>query len=98
MAPVRDGQDEQPAAQPEQPAPGERRELHHEQEREQQHRGGAPPASPTEPEVHGQEHEQRDRQLDAEMVRIAGEGIRPVDARARDRAVDVDLTGAARER
>ena len=36
--------------------------------------------------------------IDPEVVRVAGERVRPVDARAVDRAVDVDLARAAGER
>ena len=44
------------------------------------------------------QHEQRDHELDPEVVRVAGERVRPEDALALDRAVDVDLARAAGDR
>ena len=51
----------------------------------------AQPVAGFEPQVDRRQDEQRDDQHDPEVVRVAGEGVRPEDARALDRAVDVDL-------
>ena len=51
-----------------------------------------------EPQVDRQQDEQRDDQHDPEVVRVAGERIRPVDALALDRAVDVDRARPAGQR
>ncbi len=56
------------------------------------------PVAAAEPEVERRQHEQRNHELDPEVVRIAGERVRPEHARTLDRAVDVDLAGAARDR
>ena len=51
-----------------------------------------------EPQVERRQDEERHDQHDPEMVRVAGHRVRPVDAGAVDRAVDVDLTRTARDR
>ena len=98
MPPVRDEQHREARHEPEQPAAREGRELHHEEKREQQHQTVAPSIAAVEPQVHGEQNEQRDRQLDRQVVRVAGERVRPVDALTLDGAVDVDLARAAGER
>jgi hypothetical protein len=53
---------------------------------------------PLEPEIDRREDQDRHHEHDPEVVRIAGERVRPVDARAADGAVDVDRRRAAGER
>ena len=53
--------------------------------------GGQPaavqaPVPALEPQVERRQHEQRHDELDPEVVRVAGERVRPEDARALDRA------------
>ena len=63
-----------------------------------QHQPLAHTVAGLEPQVERRQDEQRDDQHDPEVVRIARERVRPVDVRAVDRAVDVDLARAAGER
>ena len=60
--------------------------------------GTPQPVAALEPKVDREQDEQRDTSSIAEVVGVAGERVRPVDVRALDRAVDVDLAGAAGQR
>ena len=95
---VGDQQDEEAAAEPEHPAPRERRDLHDEEEAEH-HGETRPPRVPRlEPQVDRQ-HQHEDRgELDPEVVRVAGQRVDAEDVLPLDRAVDVDLARAARQR
>ena len=95
---VRDQQDETADREPQDPAARERRQLGHEQEPEQERERHAQPVTPLEPEVDRREDQDREDELDPEVVRVAGERVRPVDARAVHGTVDVDLARPARER
>jgi len=98
VAPVGDGEDQNADGEAEQPAARERRELDDEQEPEQQRQRDAQPVTALESQVERREDEQRDVEHDREMVRVAGERVRPVDARPVDRAVDVDRARTPGER
>ena len=97
-AAVRQREHEQPDAEPEQAAARERRELDDEQEREHAAERPLQPVPALEPQVHRRQGEQRDLEHDPEVVRVAGERVRPVDALPVHRAVDVDRARAAGER
>ena len=84
--------------QAEQPAARERRQLDDEQEGERDCERRLPAVAALEAEVHRREREQRDDEHHAEVVGIAGDRVRPVDVRALDRAVDVDVARAAGDR
>ena len=79
MAPIGKREDERSATQAEETAPGERRELDDEQEDEERSERRAQPMAVLEPEVEGGENEERDDELDPEMVRVAGQRVRPED-------------------
>ena len=96
--PIRDREHEQPGAEPEQAGARQRRELDDEQEGEHESERHLQPVPALEPQVERRQHEQRDHELDPEVVRVARECVRPEDAGALDRAVDVDLAGAAGDR
>ncbi len=98
VAPVRHRKHERADAEAEQAAPRERRRLDDEQEGDQRHQ--PPPAAMIllQPQVERGQDQQRHDQHDPEVVRVAGHRVRPVDVRAVDRAVDVDLAGAAGDR
>ena len=97
-AAVRDREHEEPAAEPEQAAPRERREVDDHEEEQQEGERHAEPVAALEPEVDRQEQQDPGGDLDAEVVRVARECVDAVDERALDRAEDVDLAGAARDR
>ena len=91
-------QHEEPGAEPQEPRTRERGQLDEEEEREHERERDLQPVTLLEPEVQRSQHEQRDHELDPQMVRVAGERIRPEDALAADRPVDVDLARTARDR
>ena len=84
-------QHEKPGAEPEEARPRERGQLDDEEKREDDGERDFQPVALLEPEVQRGQHEQRDHELDPEVVRVAGERVGPEDARAADRPVDVDL-------
>ena len=88
---VRQREHERAAAETEQRAARERRELDDEEERERDRERRLQAMPRLEPEVQRRQHEQRDDELDPEVVRIAGERVRPEDLlRPADGAEDVD--------
>ena len=97
-APVRHGEHEEPAGEPEQAAPREGGEVDDREEGEEQGHRRSQPMAPLEPEVEREQEHDRRRNLDPEVVRVAREGVHAVDERAFDRAEDVDLARAARDR
>ena len=58
----------------------------------------AQPVAALEAQVDGQQEQDPGGDLDAEVVRVAGESVDPVDEGSFDRAEDVDLAGAAGDR
>ena len=98
QVPVRDEQHERADDQAQGARAGKRRELH-EQTKGDQHGEPAPPrVRPLEPQVERRQDQERHQERDPEVVRVAGQRVRPVDVRAVDRAVDVDLARAVRQR
>ena len=91
VAAVRQREHERAAPEAEERAARERRELDHEQECERDGEGRLQPMPGLEPEVQRRQHEQRDDELDAEVVRIAGERVRAEHLlRPADGSEDVD--------
>ena len=91
MPAVREHEHEGAAREPEERAPRERRELDDEQERESDGERRLQPVPALEAQVHRRQDEERDHELDAEMVRVAGERVHAEDLlRAADGAEDVD--------
>ena len=80
--PVRDGEHEQAGGEAEQAGAGQRRQLDEEQEGEQDGERQPQPVPALEAEIDRRQDEQRDHELDPEVVRVAGERVRPVDALA----------------
>ena len=95
---VRDREHEEAAREPEQATPRERREVDDREEREQQRQRDAIPVAALEAQVERQEQDDRGSDLDPEVVRVAGQGVHAVHEGALDRAEDVDLARAARDR
>src|SRR3954447_15798756 len=96
--PVRDREHEQADDDAEQPAARQCRQLHQEQKRQAHRERNAQAMAALQPQIHGEERQQRHAQHDGEVVRIARQRIGPVHGRASDRAVHVDRAGATRER
>ena len=96
--PVRDREHEQADEQPERAAARQRRDQDQQHEAERERERPLPPLAARHAQIHGNEREQRHDEHDPEMVRVARQRVRPVDARARDLAVDVDRARAAGER
>ena len=87
-----------PHGEAEEAAPRERRQLHEQAEREKRGERCLEPVTGLEAQVDRRQHEQRDHELDSEVVRVAGQPVRPEDAPAVDGAEDVDRGVAARDR
>ena len=99
MPAVRQHEHERAAREAEERAPRERRELHDEEERQTDREGRLQPVPGFETEVERRQDEERDDELDPEMVRVAGERVRAEDLlRPADRAEDVDPGLARRDR
>ena len=91
MAPVREHENERAAGEPEQRASRQRRELDHEEERERDRQWRLQTMPGLEAQVERREHEQRDDELDPEMVRVARQRVRPKHLlRSPDGTEDVD--------
>ena len=95
---VREREHDQADAESEQAAARQGRELDDQQEREHHREPDAQAVPAAEPEVDRQQDEQRDDQHDPEVVRVAGERVRPVHPLTVDGAVDVDRARSAGDR
>src|SRR5581483_9898727 len=98
VAPVGHREHERSDAEPEEPATGQRRSLDDEQEADRRREPLAHAMAALQPQVQRRQDEQRHDQHDPEVVRVARHRVRAEDARAVDRAVDVDLARTAGDR
>ena len=95
---IGNGQHERADTEAEEAAPRQGGGFDDEQEPDRHHQPFAHPMALLEPQIERGEDQQRHDQHDPQMIRVSGQGVRPVHVGAVDRAVDVDLACTAGDR